>query len=193
MESPMGELTDLLQRWRAGNEAAGERLIERLYPQLRSLAALRLAGHEVSLQITELVHELYIKLAGSEQPNWEDRRHFLAIAARKMRQLVVDHARKRRRLKRGGPVADLPLDQAQVMASPQPQPLDLLALDRSMNTLEALLPEAVRIVELRFFAGFDVREAADIMGISPTSVKRRWRFAQAWLRRSLEEGEPDES
>lgn len=184
--APASEITDLLASWRGGDEEAGALLIDELYPLLRREARGRLARWrgDVTLQPTEIVHELYLKLSRSRQPEWADRAHFLAISARLMREILVDHARRRSSLKRGGETVHLPLDENDP-AIPVPELGDLLAVDEALEKLGDRDPVAAELVLLRFFGGLEIREAASVLQVSSATLVRKWRYARAWLRREL--------
>jgi len=136
-----------------------------------------------SLQSTALIHEAYLKLLGGSTPRWESRAHFYAIAAKLMRQVLVDHARTRRRRKRGGSAVRVTLDEGLVV-SPKPDP-DLVALDDALDALAEVDARKARVVELRFFGGLEVEETAHVLGVSPQTVMRDWRLAKVWLYREL--------
>ena len=142
------------------------------------------AGH--SLQATALVNEAYIRLVEGKEVKWQDRVHFLAVAARVMRRILVDHARARRSLKRGGFETKLTFDEALVVTN-EPRE-DFVALDDALNALAAFDTRKVRVIELRFFAGLTVEETADVLEVSPDTVARDWRMARTWLLRELEGG-----
>jgi RNA polymerase sigma-70 factor (ECF subfamily) len=173
-------LTALLHRWRDGDQEAGNELMSAVYPDLRRLAAHYLRqerpGH--MLQPTALVHELYLRLFSGEPLKWQDRAHFLALAARQLRRLAIDDARMRHAEKRGGDRVQVPLSQA---AAAAPASEDLLALDQELDKLAALHERSARVVELRFFAGLREDEIAEALAISVATVKRDWEFARAWL------------
>lgn len=180
MEAPP-PITGLLRSWRAGDAAAGQELMVRAYQDLRRLAAAQLRGERPghTLQATALVHELYLRLFAGDPPSWEDRAHFLATAARQLRHLVIDHARRRNARKRGGPHARVDVDLLGLAGLP----LDarVLDLDEALLALEQLEPRAASVVELRFFGGLDEKEIAAAVGISVATVKRDWTFARSWL------------
>ncbi|MFL6337078.1 MAG: sigma-70 family RNA polymerase sigma factor [Pyrinomonadaceae bacterium] len=171
----------------AGDETALEQLFPLVYEELRRIAHRRMrdeqAGH--TLQTTALVNEAYLKLAG-QQPRWENRAHFFAIAARVMREILIDYARAKRRGKRGGgihPLAFDELDEGAVM-SPELLP-ELIGLDEALNRLAALDPRQGQIVELRYFGGLTVEETAEVLGTSPSTVAVEWRLARGWLKSEL--------
>jgi RNA polymerase sigma factor (TIGR02999 family) len=174
------EITTLLVDWKHGNRAAGEQLIEIVYPELRRLAAhyLRPERPDHTLQATALVHELYVRLIAGESVHWEDRAHFFAVAAQQLRRILIDHARGLHAAKRGGGQAKVTM--ADVGLTPA-QNIDVLALDEALTRLEQLDPRAAKIVELRYFAGLEEKEAAAALGVSLATLKRDWNFARAWL------------
>lgn len=159
-----------------------------VYAELRRLAAayMRRERPGQTLQATALVHEAYLRLAGAGTP-WKDERHFVGIAARSMRQILVERARARGAQKRWAGLDRVTLSDALAAA---PGDAMLPALDEALSRLEAIDPEQARIVELRYFMGLTVEEAADVLGISPATLKRRWALARAWLFRALTDGEP---
>jgi len=188
------EITALLQAWGGGDGAALERLVPLVYAELRQVARRAMGrerpGH--TLQSTALIHEVYLKLLGGKPLRWENRAHFYAIAAKLMRQVLVDHARTKRRRKRGGSAARVTLDEG-LLLSPQAGP-DLVALDDALRALAAIDPRKGRVVELRFFGGLEVEETAHVLGVSPQTVMRDWKLAKVWLYRELHRGarpEPD--
>ena len=176
-----GDVTQLLQAVREGDPAALDRLVPLVYDELRALARRELyreqQGH--TLHATALVHEAYLKLAGSGMPA-SDRAHFLAIAARAMRQVLVDHARRRKAVKRGGDMVCTTLTDSGGQVEFRPD--ELIALDEALEKLE---PRQREIVEFRFFAGLEEKEIAEVLGISDRTVRREWVKARAWLYRSM--------
>ena len=175
-----GEITEMLAQVRNGDEAALGRLIPIVYKELRRLAAHHMKQERPShtLQATALVHEAFLRLAGQKQPDWRDRVHFLAVASQVMRNLLVDHARARRRVKRGGG-CELQLDEALTLAAFESE--EVLALEEALERLSRIDPRQERIVELRYFGGLSVEEVATVLGISARTVKREWQMARAWL------------
>lgn len=168
----------------APGSASGE-LFQLLYAELRALAQRQLANERAghTLNATALVHEAFARLGGSDRSAWTSRAHFCAVAARAMRRILVDHARARRTLKRGGGAvrADLTL----VAAPEERSPVDVLALDEALGRLADIEPAAAQVVEMQFFAGIDQRAIAEAMGITDRTVRRHWTFAKAWLHREL--------
>lgn len=178
------EVADLIARARLGEHAAAERLFPLLYEELRALASSFFhARRSGTLQPTALVHEAWIRLAGPDGPPVRDREHLMALAARSMRQVLVDHARARRRQKRDGGLERVTI--AGPIGSDGLDAVDLLALDEALERLAALDPSKAKLVELRFFAGLSGEEAAVLLDVSPSTVDREWRFARAWLAHEL--------
>jgi len=182
-----GEVTRLLLAWNAGDKAALERLMPLVYAELRQLAERHFRkerpGH--TLQPTAIVHEAYFRLIDQTRVTWKNRGHFLAIASQAMRRILIDHARGRGAEKRGGQAERVTLDPA--IASPEAaREVDVLALDEALERLKVLDAGQAQVVELRFFGGLTIEEAAEVMAISPSSAKRDFRSAKAWLYRELE-------
>ena len=194
MSSDPGDVTRLLVAWGQGDRNAADQLVPLIYDELRRLAQRHLAGErsEHTLQPTALVHEAYMRLVDLRRIEWQDRDHFFAMAARAMRRLLVDHARKQRAAKRGGPEEDLPLDQISDFGTPGREP-DLVALDDALKSLSAFDPLKAKIVELRFFGGLSIDETAKIVQCSRSTVKRHWQMAKAWLHSELSKGYGSES
>jgi RNA polymerase sigma factor (TIGR02999 family) len=183
----MAEVPFLLQAAESGDPEAAAQLLPLVYDELRRLAAHRLAheapGH--TLQPTALVHEAYLRLVGeSPDKHWHGRGHFFAAAAEAMRRILVENARSKHRLKRGGDRARLPLDKAALLA-PEPRE-DLLALDEALTELAATDRAAADLVQLRYFGGLPIPDAAQVLGVSPRTAKRLWTFARAWLLEKLQ-------
>jgi RNA polymerase sigma-70 factor, ECF subfamily len=180
-----GAVTDLLLAWRGGDSHVAEQLMELLYADLKRRAAAYLRaerpGH--TLQPTALVNEAYLRLVDQKRVVWQNRAHFLGVAAQMMRRILVDHARNRNARKRGGTKAHVTLDE-RLLPGLAPG-LELLALDEALAELSALDPQQGRIVELRAFGGLSVEDTAEVLGLSSATVKRHWAFAQAWLRSRL--------
>ena len=177
-------VTQLLHAWGKGDEAARDELIPLVYDTLRRIARRQLRGERTghTLETTALINEAYLKLV-EQSVSWQNRAHFYGIAARLMRQLLVDYARNRQRLKRGGDLQKISLTGAVAIA--QEQATDLLALDDALETLAEVDRQSSRIVELRFFGGLTIEETAQVMGISTPTVERGWRTARAWLQTEL--------
>ena len=185
------QITRLLHQWQNGDREALDRLIPIVYDELRVIASRHLAREwrEGALQTTALVNEAYMKLIDQRKVDWQNRAHFFAIAARVMRRILVDDARRQLREKRGGVAVRVAIDDGQVAAPDDPlDAVETLALDRALQRLEQLDADQGRIVELRFFGGLTVEETA--LRISPATVKREWAMAKAWLYRALTKGEP---
>jgi RNA polymerase sigma factor (TIGR02999 family) len=178
----------LLSKWRSGDQEAFQVLLSLVYQELRRIAQYHLKQErpDHTLQSTALVHEAYLRLMKQDPAEFANRAHFMAVASRLMRQILVDHARGHRAAKRGG---GLKLELTDAMSVQKPQNVDLIALDDALNELVHLDPQQSRIVELRFFGGLSIEETAEIIGISRTTVKREWATARAWLRRELAKGE----
>jgi RNA polymerase sigma factor (TIGR02999 family) len=179
------EITELLLAWNQGDPHACERLMPHVYDELRRLARgyLRRERANHTLQPTALVNEAYLRLVNQTRVNWQNRAHFFGIAARLMRQILVNHAEAHRAAKRGGPAERHSLGEVEQIAG-EPD-LDLGALDEALKKLERLDAPQARIVEMRYFAGLTVEEVAEAMSLSPATVKREWNLARAWLRREL--------
>ena len=183
------DITGLLLAWNSGDPEALNRLLPAVYAELHRLAQRELLRERAnnSLEPTALIHELYLGLVDQRRTKWENRAQFFGVSAQLMRRILVDHARARDALKRGGGVATLQIDAANEEAGDVPGPghVDLLDLDQALERLSARSPEQGRIVEMRFFAGLTVEETAHVIGRSPRTVKREWRLARAWLFREL--------
>jgi RNA polymerase sigma factor (TIGR02999 family) len=182
---PSGRITRLLRAWQGGDEAAANELLPLVYDELRRLARRQMAREGVghTLSATALVHEAFISLVEHGSSNWQDRAHFFAISSRLMRRILVWSARKRGAAKRGGGPRPVSLDEA-LLADDQRRD-EVLEVDRALERLEALDERLCRVVECRYFAGLEVLETAEALGISPATVKRDWQTARAWLRREL--------
>ncbi len=178
---------DLVNRASQGDRPALESLLPLVYAELRRLASHYLRGERPgqTLQPTALVHEAYLKLLKDRPERWQNRAHFCAIAAHAMRQILIERARARDALKRGGGQPRVTFDEGLNAAAPG-QSIDMVALDAALDRLAALDASQARIVELRFFGGLSIEETADAMGISPATVKRHWAVARAWLAKELE-------
>lgn len=184
-------ITQLLHAWERGDTAAPDALARVVYAELRRRAAraLRREGEGHTLQPTALVHEAWMRLDGQHDARWESRTQFFAVAAQMMRRVLVDHARTRRALKRGGAPVQVTLGEVDRVVSPRPETVvdavDLLALDDALARLAELDPRKARLVELRYFAGLSIPECAAALGISQATVGREWAVARIWLRREL--------
>ena len=184
-----GDVTLLLNELREGNQEAANRLIPLIYSELRRMAGSYMlrerAGH--TLQATALVNEVYLRLTAGETVPWQNRAHFLGIAAHAMREVLLDYARRHIAGKRGG--KDAQKVQINVELRGVSSKIEnMIAIDEALERLERIDPRQSRLVELRFFVGLDVEEVAEVMGVSPTTVKREWRSAKAWLHRELGTG-----
>jgi RNA polymerase sigma-70 factor (ECF subfamily) len=184
MSSP-GQVTELLRAWNRGDQQALEQLIPLVEAELRRLARAYMVRErrEHTLQPTALVNEAFLRLADAQRIRWQDRAHFLGIAARLMRRVLVDHARVRGAGKRGGGAQKVSLDDALALA-PEPA-VDVLALDRALEGLAAVDARKAQVIELRFFGGLSVEETAEVLHVSTDTVKRDWRMAKAWLLHEL--------
>lgn len=185
MDDGQAQLTRLLEQVNAGGEGALEQLMPAVYSELRRQAAryLRRERRNHTLQPTALVNEAFIKLIDQRNVRWQNRAHFFGVAAQAMRRIVVDHARARHRIKRGGVQHAVTLDEA--MIAGEARSIDVLALDEALTRLAAFDERQARIVELRYFAELGVEETAEVMGLSPATVKREWSMARAWLQAEL--------
>jgi len=185
MEPSQADVTILLSELTRGNKEAVERLVPLVYDELKRLANcyMRRERPDHTLQATALVNEAYLKLVCQQSVNWQSRSHFFGIAAQLMRRILIDHARRHLRKKRGGAHEVVPLDEGLVFSPGQSAVL--LRLDEALERLAKLDPRQSKIVELRFFGGLSVEEAAEFLGISPKTVKRDWSVAKAWLHGEL--------
>ena len=180
------EITQLLLAWNAGDAQAFDRLVPLVHDALRQLAHQRMArerpGH--LLQTTALINEAYLRLVDSSRVRWQNRAHFFAVSAQLMRRVLVDVARARKKLKRGGDFIEVSWDEA--LAVSVESSADVIALDEALQTMAAFDERKSRIVELRFFGGLSVEETAEVLNVSPTTVMRDWGLAKAWLLRELD-------
>jgi RNA polymerase sigma-70 factor (ECF subfamily) len=179
------QISQLLVDWSNGDQSALDKLMPLVYDELRRLARRFMSSErpDHTLQTTALVHEAYLRLVGSGGEPWEGRKHFFAVAARVMRQVLIDHARGIRRVKRGGGAAKVPIEEAAVLSSDRA--VDIIALDEALSRLEAKDERKSRVVEMRIFAGLENSEIAEVLGVSRNTVIRDWNFARAWLRSEL--------
>ncbi|QOY87315.1 sigma-70 family RNA polymerase sigma factor [Paludibaculum fermentans] len=188
---PSINVTGLLNAWRAGDQAALDRLMPMLYEELRRTARhymrLERAGH--SFQTNDLVNEAYLRLLGTHQMEYQDRVHFFALAAQMMRRVLVDHARSRGYQKRGGGVKRIPLEESMVMAPGRES--EVVQLDDALTELAKQDARKARIVELRFFAGLSVEETATVLQVSTQTVLRDWKLAKAWLLRHMSQADDE--
>lgn len=190
MTAPSPEqVTQLLKAWSLGQDAALEELAPLVHQELRRLARRYMYGERAghTLQTTALVNEAYLRLVNSRQVNWQNRAHFFAISAQLMRRILVDYARARGYQKRGGGVPKITLDEA--FMRPQGKGRDLMKLDDALKALAEIDPRKGKVVELRFFGGLSVEEAAEVLKVSPDTVLRDWRLAKAWLAREMGKAE----
>jgi RNA polymerase sigma factor (TIGR02999 family) len=180
------EVTRLLQDWQGGDPTALERLTPLVYEELRRLAhnymSRQRPGH--TLQTTALVNEAFLRLVDQQGVEWQGRAHFIAVAARAMRHIVVDYARQKQSAKRGGAAHRVTLDEAALFSAGRAA--EMVALDEALQELAELHPRRSRVVELRYFGGLNNREAAEVLGVSEATIERDWRFARAWLYREIE-------
>jgi RNA polymerase sigma-70 factor (ECF subfamily) len=185
MQPSSAEVTRLLVELRNGNPEAEAKLIPLVYQHLHRLAASYMRGErpDHTLQTTALVNEAYLRLVPQKETGWRDRAHFFGVAARLMREILVEHARARHAGKRGGKVEKLSLDQSLEFSPARSR--ELIELDDALECLGRLDPQQARVVELRFFGGLTVEETAEVLGISPRTVKRDWAVARAWLHGEL--------
>ncbi len=178
-------ITHLLVDWNNGDELALEQLMPLVYEELRRMARRHMrrqpSGH--TLQTTDLIHEAYLKIAKSDGQNWQNRSHFFGVASRVMRQILVDHARSKQSQKRGGWQARITL--ADNLAATNDRINEIVALDDALKNLEKLDTRRSRVVEMKFFGGLKIAEIAEVLKISPETVKRDWQFARSWLLREL--------
>ena len=183
--SQSSRVTQILEKYEPGDRHAEEQLFADVYTELRALAVryLHRERKNHTLQPTALVHEAYLKLVGQTRVDWQGRAHFLAIAAKAMRQILVDHARRHGAAKRGGDRHRIALDDNLVIESNRD--VDVLALEDALTKLTKLDPRQAQMIELRFFGGLSIEEVAKVMGISKRSVEREWTMVRAWLRREL--------
>ena len=181
MSAQPPDVTQLLYDWRSGDEEALNKLMPLVYDELRKIAAAYLrrerSGH--TLQTTALVNEAYLRLVDQTHPNWQNRSQFFGVAAQMMRRILVDHAREQQATKRGSGETKLALDEAINIS--HGQDVDLLALDDALKDLAAFDPRQSQIVELRYFGGLEIDQTAEVLGLSPATVKREWKSAKAWL------------
>jgi RNA polymerase sigma-70 factor (ECF subfamily) len=191
--SSQQEVTQLLGDWRGGDEGALKKLIPLVQPELHRLAhhymSRERGGH--TLQTTALLDEAYLRLVDNTKPHWQNRSHFVAAAAQLMRRIMVDHARERHSLKRGGGALKVSLDEAALVTETRSE--ELLALDEALERLAAQDPRKSQIVELRYFGGLTIRETGEFLKLSLRTVEREWNMAKAWLCRALSGEEPNES
>jgi RNA polymerase sigma factor (TIGR02999 family) len=189
MAEPAPDITQKLLAWRGGRQDALHELLPLVYDELRKLARsqLRRRGLEGTLDTSGLVHEAYLRMVDQHRVVWQDRAHFFGLASNLMRSILVDHYRARHAQKRGGDARPVELEELADGGSLNWRD-HILDLDQAMHRLAALDPEQARMVELRFFGGLNIEETAEVMGVSPATVKNRWSMARAWLHRELRGG-----
>ncbi|HXD20389.1 MAG TPA: sigma-70 family RNA polymerase sigma factor [Vicinamibacterales bacterium] len=185
-DSQAGEVTRLLKAWHGGDEEAYRQLSAMLYDELKRQAAGCMRGERpgITLQATALVHEAFVRLAGAGEVGWQDRKHFLAVAARTMRRVLVDVARANATGKRGAGAEPALLDSN--IVAPGASVVDLIALDEALEKLATFDARKVRVIELRYFAGLTVEETAEVLEVAPDTVARDWRLARSWLLQELD-------
>jgi RNA polymerase sigma factor (TIGR02999 family) len=190
---PRTDATELLRAWSNGDGSALDRLLPLVYEELRRLAQryMRRERPDHTLQATSLVNEAYLRLIDVNRIQWQNRAHFLAVAAQTMRRILVESARRRHRHKRGGDVVLVALDEAQDVG--QATGADLVALSDALTALATFDPRMSQVVELRFFGGLSVDETADVLNVSPETVMRDWKTAKVWLLRELSQARPAEN
>jgi RNA polymerase sigma factor (TIGR02999 family) len=190
---PHTQVTQLLHKWQEGNQEALEALMPLVYNELKRLAGsyLRRERPDHTLQSAALVNEAYLRLVDQTQTRWQNKAHFYGIAAQMMRRILADHARGHNAAKRGAGMPELELDEA--IAQAHSRSVDLLDLEEALQRLEKLDPQQGRIVELRFYSGLSIEDTANVLGISPATVKRDWAAARAWLFREVAVRRPVES
>lgn len=186
MTSPQAvgnDVTGLLRAWRRGDSQAGNVLLERVYSELKKIAASQLRNErgEHTLQATALVHEAYVRLLEQQRVDWRDRAHFFGLAATMMRRVLVDYARRRAAAKRRGDPDQEPIT-LRVARAPE---VDMLDLDRALSIFAESYPRQAKVVEMRYFADLDVEQIAECLSVSEATVKRDWKFARAWLRAGM--------
>jgi RNA polymerase sigma factor (TIGR02999 family) len=186
-DAALAEVTGKLLALRSGGQGALNALLPVVYDELRKLARhhLRRGRDEETLESRVLVHEAYLRLVDQSRVEWRDRAHFFGLASNLMRCILVDHYRNKHAQKRGGVTPRVPLDDAAVEAAGVSGNENILALDEALTRLAQLDPQQARIVELRYFGGLSIEEAAEVVGVSPATVKNRWSLARAWLQREL--------
>jgi RNA polymerase sigma factor (TIGR02999 family) len=181
------QISRLLAAWNSGDKAALDELMPLVYGELHRIAKRCMAGQSPghTLQTTALIHEAYLRLAGQKEKHWQNRAHFFGVAAQAMRHILVDYARARQAVKRGGQAQAISLDDV----ATTDQSAEMIALDEALNSLAEVAPRQSRVVEMRYFGGLSVEEMAEVLNISPETVTRDWRMAKAWLLRELQPSE----
>jgi len=187
------KITELLLAWGEGDEAALEQLIPLVYQELHRLARHYMRQEQPGhiLETTALINEAYLRLVDGNRVHWQNRSHFYALCARAMRRILIDHAKSRRRAKRGGGAHEVSLDEVASLA--QDRAAELVLLDEALKRLETFDKRKSQVVELRFFGGLSIEETAEVMKISTISVSRDWSTAKAWLHREMSGKEPDDT
>jgi len=187
------DITGLLQDWGRGDKAAFDSLVPLVYKELRRMAHQYMRRERAgnTLQTSALINEAYIRLVDYDRMRWQDRAHFFAVAAQAMRRILVERARSRSRDKRGGAAQKVSLNKAADLAVEHAS--DIIALDQALTELSAIAPRKGQVVELRYFGGLNIDEAAEVLGVSSPTVQREWRAAKAWLYRAISEGNRDEA
>ena len=182
------DVTQLLRAWSDGDQQALEKLTPLVYQELYRRAHWHMARERVghTLQTTALVNEIYVRMVDLRSVSWRDRAHFFAVSSRLVRRVLIDAARAKGSLKRGGDFPHVALDEALVFREPR---ADLVALDDALNALAAIDPRKGQVVELRFFGGLEIAETAEVLQVSSETVKRDWKLAKAWLHRELKQGD----
>ena len=191
MNSSSHDVTEILQAWSDGDRGALDKLIPIVYEELHRQAAryLRRERQDHTLQTTALINEAYVRLVDQRDVRWQNRAHFFGVAAQLMRRILVDHARKERAVKRGGPAGQLPLDK--VVAISGETDMNLVALDEALTKLAEMDQRKSRVVELKYFGGLTAEEAAEVLGVSEATVRHDWSMAKAWLRREISGGKSE--
>src|SRR5262245_61568861 len=185
----MSEVTRILSAIDQGDPHAAEQLLPLVYTELRQLAAQRLAQEKPgqTLQATALVHEAYLRLVDQDRlPHWNSRGHFFAAAAEAMRRILVERARRKKRVRHGGELQERPLDENEPAIAVAVDAVDLLTLNEALDHLEAAFPRRAQLVKLRYFAGFTLPEIAEVLGVSQSTAEADWTYAKAWLKRAME-------
>ena len=188
MKTTPSQVTELLRRWSSGDQEALDSLVPLVYQDLRRLANhyLQQESQAQTLQSTALVHEVYLRMCKQQDPQWEGRAHFFAVAAKMIRRILVDHARRKSAGKRGGKFHPNELEAA--LTLPVPASVDLVALDESLQELHKFDARKCRVVEMRFFGGLEAKDIAKVLGTTEATVRRDWKIARAWLYRRLQGG-----
>lgn len=186
-----GEITVLLQRAEAGDNAAAERILPLVYEELRKLAAAKMAREPagITLQATALLHEAWLRLGADQQPSWHNRAQFFAAAAEAMRRILIDNARRRRRVRHGGELEKVSADETPLEIAAPVEDDELLAVHDAVESLERHDPRKAQLVKYRYFAGLEFAEIAEIMQVSERTAKRDWEYARVWLFKEIKSGQ----